>query len=145
MKMAKMHTKPICCVFLCVFFLISNVKCGILFQRRSIVLRACHTLAISVNDRVTREKICRTLANADYCWTIVMLSPCAFSDRCWSRMNADERWEFWTDSKLSTHTSVEEETLYERWVVATRSLYTLGERYSVAVHVRGALLSRCTR
>ena len=35
--------------------------------------------------------------------------------------------------------------LDERWVVATQSLHTLGERYSIVVHVRGALLSRCTR
>ena len=89
-------------------------------------------------------------------WTIVMLSPCAFSDRCWSQMNADERWEFWTSSKLSTHTSVWEETLDERWVVVTqsfhtlgerysmRSLYTLGKRYSIVVHARWALLNRCT-
>ena len=69
-------------------------------------IRACHTLAISLNDRVTHEKISRTLASADHRWTIVMLSPCALSDRCWSQMNADERWGFWTFLKLPTHSSV---------------------------------------
>ena len=101
---------------------------------------------LALGDQWQRSRNARkNQPNADHRWTIVMLSPCAFSDLCWSQMDADERWEFWTGSKLLMHTSVWEETLDERWVVVTRSLYTLGERYLIAVHTRGALLDRCTR
>ena len=40
------------------------------------MFRACHTLAISLNDRITHEKISRKLADADYRWTIVSLQLC---------------------------------------------------------------------
>ena len=108
------------------------------------MLRACHTLAIRLNDRVTHNKISPSL---DHRYAIVV---CVYR----SLLIADQRW--WTlkvlnwFKTLNAHQRVRGDArgaLIDRCMRygnATQSLYTLGERYSIVVHARRALLSRCT-
>ena len=55
--------------------------------KKSNQLIACHTLPNSINALVTHDKI--NAGNSRPSLDLAMLSPCAFSESCWSQMNAE--------------------------------------------------------